>query len=79
VSILSDRLMTTAELAEKLRTPGQTLYKWRAEGRGPRSRKVGRRLLYAESDVEAWLESLDTHRPAESDAGNDLDSLLDSR
>ena len=37
--------------------PRRTLQKWRVEGRGPRFLKVGRRVFYRRSDIEAWLES----------------------
>ena len=50
------RFMTTAELADTARTPVETVRYWRHIGKGPKSFKVGRRVLYAVEDVEAWLE-----------------------
>ena len=50
-------LMTTAEVAELLRTPAETVRYWRHVGIGPRSFKVGRRVLYDRKDVEAFLEA----------------------
>jgi excisionase family DNA binding protein len=47
--------MTTAEVAELLRTSPETVRWFRYVGKGPRSFKVGRRVLYDRSDVEAWL------------------------
>lgn len=47
--------MTTAEVAEILRTSPETVRWFRYVGKGPRSFKVGRRVLYERSDVEAWL------------------------
>jgi len=48
--------MTTAEVAELLRIPSETLRYYRAVGnKGPRSFKVGRRVLYARADVEAFI------------------------
>jgi excisionase family DNA binding protein len=47
--------MTSAELAEMLRAPEQTLRYWRWKGTGPKGIKVGRRVLYRRSDVDAWL------------------------
>lgn len=35
-----------------------TLARWAGEGRGPRFRKAGSRVLYMRSDVMAWLDSL---------------------
>lgn len=55
---MSGKLLTTAEVSERTRVPVETLryYRWLGD-RGPRSFKVGRRVLYAAEDVEAWLES----------------------
>jgi excisionase family DNA binding protein len=50
------RYMTTTEVADTARTPVETVRYWRHVGKGPRSFKVGRRVLYAVEDVEAWLE-----------------------
>jgi len=49
------RYMTTAEVAETTRAPVETVRYWRHIGRGPKSFKVGRRVLYAVEDVEAWI------------------------
>jgi DNA-binding transcriptional MerR regulator len=51
-----DALLTQAEVAERLRPPVATLRFWRHKGTGPRSANVGGRVLYRQSDVEAWLE-----------------------
>lgn len=55
---MDEPLLTTQELGTKLKTPAETLRYWRHVGKGPRSFKVGRRVLYAESDVMAWLAEL---------------------
>lgn len=47
--------MTTEEVARLCRTSPETVRFWRHVGKGPRSFKVGRRVLYAAADVEAWL------------------------
>jgi predicted DNA-binding transcriptional regulator AlpA len=57
---MENRFLTTGELATELRTPTATLRYWRHKGVGPRSLKVGRRVLYAESEVAAWLAQLAT-------------------
>lgn len=53
---MPDMLLTEAETSERLRTPLATLRYWRQTGYGPRSAKIGRRVLYRESDVKAWLD-----------------------
>lgn len=51
------KLLTLQETAEMTRTPVATLRYWRHLGTtGPRSFRVGRRVVYAESDVLRWLE-----------------------
>jgi excisionase family DNA binding protein len=47
--------MTTAEVAEELRAPIETVRYWRAVGKGPASFKIGRRVLYDQADVEAFV------------------------
>lgn len=49
--------LTTAEVAKLIRTSPETVRYWRHAGKGPRSFKVGRRVLYATADVRAWLEA----------------------
>ncbi len=47
--------LTTEEVSTKLRTPAETVRYWRHVGKGPKSFKVGRRVLYAVEDVEAFI------------------------
>lgn len=47
--------MTTEEVAALLRTSPETVRYWRHLGKGPTSFKLGRRVLYARVDVEAWI------------------------
>ena len=47
--------LITAEVAELVRAPIETVRYWRHVGKGPKSFKVGRRVLYALEDVEAWI------------------------
>jgi DNA-binding transcriptional MerR regulator len=49
-------LLTMDEVAERLRSPISTLRFWRHSGTGPASFKVGRRVVYREADVLAWLD-----------------------
>jgi excisionase family DNA binding protein len=48
-------LIGIEELAEYLGVPIKTLYKWRQEGAGPCSVRVGRHIRYFVSDVRDWL------------------------
>ncbi len=52
-----ERLLTTVEVAERFRTTPETVRYWRHIGYGPKSAKVGRRLLYPESAVDAFWQS----------------------
>ena len=52
---MKEVMMTTAEVAARLRVPVPTLYKWRLESKGPRSIRIGKHLRYQERDVEAWI------------------------
>ena len=49
------KYLTTQEVADALRTSPETVRFWRHAGKGPRSFKVGRRVLYAVEDVEAFI------------------------
>jgi hypothetical protein len=50
------KLLNTAETSDRLRTPVETLRYWRHTGQGPKSFRIGRRVMYAEQDVITWLE-----------------------
>jgi DNA-binding transcriptional MerR regulator len=50
-----DRLLTPTEVAARVRRPIATVRYWRFQGTGPRSANVAGRVLYRESDVEAWI------------------------
>lgn len=57
-------VMTAPEVSAFIRVPVTTLYKWRGEGRGPRSARIGRGLRYRRTDVEKWLEQQLSASPA---------------
>lgn len=46
---------TPEEVADRLRVPIRTLYDWRLRGVGPPALRIGKRLRYRRSDVDAWL------------------------
>jgi len=48
---------TTDEVAERCRTVPATVRYWYMNGTGPPSIKVGRRRLYPESGLLAWLDA----------------------
>jgi excisionase family DNA binding protein len=59
------KYLTTAEVAELLRAPVETVRFWRFRGDyGPPSFKIGRRVLYDAADVEAWIAAQRNRLPA---------------
>jgi excisionase family DNA binding protein len=56
--------LTTEELADELKVPISTVYKWRHEGTGPKAHRIGRHTRYKRGDLDRWLETrADTARP----------------
>lgn len=53
---MNDKLLTLAEVAEITRLSEATLRWFRHCGKGPKSGKLGRRVMYREADVAAWIE-----------------------
>ena len=60
-------LLTITEAAVVLRTPVATLRYWRHRNTGPRSFRLGRRVLYRRDDVHAWIDA-QRERAVASDA-----------
>lgn len=50
-------LMTMDEVSEFVRIPVSTLRFYRHKGNGPKSAKIGGRIMYRRADVEAWLDA----------------------
>jgi excisionase family DNA binding protein len=50
-------LLTITEAAALLRAPVATLRYWRHLGTGPRSFRLGRRVLYRRDDLQSWLKT----------------------
>jgi excisionase family DNA binding protein len=48
-------LATPTEVADYLRVPLRTLYRWRYAGDGPPAFRIGRHLRFRWTDVEEWL------------------------
>lgn len=59
-----DPVIGTRELAEFIGTPEATLRYWRHTGRGPKSFRVGRRIVYRRSVVVAWLDEQAENDPS---------------
>src|SRR4051812_48015721 len=58
-------LLTITEAAELLRAPVATLRYWRHQGTGPRSFRLGRRVLYRADDLRSFIDA--QHGQAASD------------
>lgn len=57
-----DRLLTEHEVGDILGGASvRTLRRWRQLGHGPPYIKVGRRVLYREADLQAWIDERTTH------------------
>lgn len=67
---MTEKLLDTEETAKILGLARQTLDVWRVRGRGPRFIKVGRAVRYRESDLQSYLDGLESFSStAESGAG----------
>ena len=49
--------MTSKEAAGYLRTSDAVLQQWRYLGKGPKYYKLGRKVIYKRTDLDAWMES----------------------
>ncbi|GEP40599.1 hypothetical protein NPS01_42620 [Nocardioides psychrotolerans] len=55
---MADSLLDIEEVSARTTVPVGTLRYWRHLGTtGPRSTRIGRRVVYRESEVEAWIEA----------------------
>lgn len=54
-----ERLLNINELAAYLRVPVSTMYERRMKGQAPHAHRYGKHLIFAASDVCAWV---DAHR-----------------
>ena len=52
------KYLTTREVADRARTTDSTVRYWRHIGYGPGGFRVGRRVLYPETEVDRWLNEL---------------------
>ena len=65
---MTDNLNTTPEAAKRVKHSSRTLERWRLDGTGPEFVKAGRKVLYSDSALEAWVEARTFRSTAEADA-----------
>lgn len=56
------QFLTPAEVAEIFRTKTLILAQWRHHGTGPKFVKLGKNVLYRKSDVEDYINSLESRQ-----------------
>lgn len=59
VSEFEDAYLTREEAAQLLGVDKRTLARWFNLGEGPPRIKIGARILYSKSSIEAWLRSME--------------------
>ena len=59
-----EAVLTTSELAAHLGVPVQTIHDLRHAHRGPRGFRVGREMRYRVSEVQRWVEALESQDQA---------------
>ncbi|HEY4030857.1 MAG TPA: helix-turn-helix domain-containing protein [Caulobacteraceae bacterium] len=53
----ADYRLTAHEVAERLGFTKKTVFNWRYKNTGPRSFKIGGRIFFLKSEVDAWEKS----------------------
>lgn len=51
-----DKLLRIEDVAEMTGIPVNTWHYWRSTGKGPRPAKLGRRLVWRESQINSWID-----------------------
>ncbi|WP_376716622.1 helix-turn-helix transcriptional regulator [Microbacterium aquilitoris] len=62
------RLLTSQQLASYLQIPLRTIEDWRLRQYGPAHIQIGKRVMYREDVVAAWIDELS--KPAPEGAGD---------
>lgn len=52
------QLLTVEEASQALRVPVGTLRHWRLHGKGPKAARIGKRIMYRRSDLDAFVDDL---------------------
>lgn len=52
-----EEYLTIDEAAVYMRTPVETLRKWRSQGTGPAAAKLGRKLVYRRSEIDQHIRN----------------------
>lgn len=53
-----DEWMTVDDVVAEFKLPSaNTVYQWKHKGSGPKCYRIGRRLMFRRSEVEAWAIS----------------------
>jgi predicted DNA-binding transcriptional regulator AlpA len=53
---MMDEIWLLEETSQHTHVPKATLRYWRQIGEGPKSFRIGGRVAYKRSDIEAWIE-----------------------
>jgi len=53
---MTDRLVTSRQLADQLAVSTETVLRWTRDGKLPAIRLPGGAIRYRESDLDAWIE-----------------------
>jgi prophage regulatory protein len=56
------RLISKPEVLDRVGVTFPTIWKWMREGKFPRSRQLGGKSCWIESEVEAWINALPVRR-----------------
>lgn len=59
--------LTVEEVSQRSGVPSATLRWWRAKGTGPRSFRIGRKIVYDADVIDAWIQ----RRKAQTSVGSD--------
>lgn len=51
----NQKLLRIEQVAERTGVSVSTLRHWRHHGTGPKSARIGRRVVYRPEDVDAWI------------------------
>jgi len=62
----TETLLTTTEVALITRAPTSTVRYWRHCGIGPRSFRLGKRVVYRQEEVVRWLAEQERHGAPEA-------------